>query len=265
MTELIKIMMVEDDPEVCGEYRLALKRRANMGLVYNTGSEQQALDYLEEHQIDVIILDIELEEGDGLSLLDGIRERKIERPFTVVVTNNGSSATLSYMREHGADYVYHKMNVSYSPLRVLSIIEKVYPYYEYSDELSVHPLVQRFNQHKQELLTRRYVENELEAIGFKRKRVGFDYMVEGIMMIMKNKKPEPLHVTNDIYPAIAAANNTSKESVERGIRGAIEATWTDADIRVLEYHYPFPYNEEQGRPTNSSFLTNMAKRLKMIS
>lgn len=263
MTDFIKIMMAEDDPEVCEEYRLALMRRPNMGLVYHTGSEQQALDYLEKHEIDVLILDIELEEGDGISLLDGISERKIKKPFIVVVTNTGSHATLGYMREHGADYVYYKLNIAYTPVRILSIIERVYPYNKYSVPLEIHPLVQRFNQKQKEALMRKYVENELEEIGFKRKRVGFDYMVEAIMIIMKYKKDDPIHITNDIYPVIAAEKNTSKESVERGIRGAIEAVWTASDIRLLQRHYPFPYDEEQGRPTNLSFLKNMAKRLQI--
>lgn len=263
MGELIKIMMVEDDPEVCEEYRLALMRRPNMSLVFHTGSEQQALSYMEEHKIDVLILDIELEEGDGVSVLEGIRERNIEKPFIAVVTNTGSNATLSYMREHGADYVYYKLNTAYTPIRILGIIEKVFPYHQYSIPMEEHPLVQRFNQQKKEALTRKYVEAELEEIGFKRKRVGFDYMVEAIMIIMKYKKDVPIHITNDIYPAIAAANNTSKESVERGIRGSIEAVWTGSDIRLLQSHYPFPYDEEQGRPTNLSFLKNMAKRLQI--
>ncbi len=262
MLNEIKIMMVEDEESVRREFREELGNLSHMKIVCETGSEKKALDYLRFHKVNVIILDLELEEGDGVSMLDGIKEVEGEKPFIVVVTNTGSNVTLNYMRENGADYVYRKMNVSYSPKRVLSIIGKIFPYQHYSYLSGAHPLVEYFNEEKTDRLMRRYVEQALMDIGFRRRRSGFVYMVDAILMIMKNKG-SALHITNDIYPAIAEAHHTTRENVERCIRGAIEATWTRTDIRKLERYYPFPYDEEQGRPTNFNFLTNMAARLQL--
>lgn len=262
--EEIKIMMVEDEESVCRGFREALANlpQPQMSIVFETGSERKALDYMRSHEVHVIILDIELEEGDGVSMLDGIEEIGEEKPFIAVVTNTASNVTLNYMRENGVDYVYRKMNVSYSPRRVLNIIGKIFPYQQFSYTSEEHKLVEYFNEEKTDALMRKYVERALMDIGFRRRRSGFNYMVDAILMIMKHKG-DTLHITNDIYPVIAAAHHTTRENVERCIRGAIEATWTATDIRKLEHFYPFPYDEEQGRPTNFSFLTNMAARLQL--
>lgn len=262
MAGLIRIMMVEDEPEICESFHIALLRQPTMKIVFETGREMQALDYLESHEVDIMILDIELIEGDGISLLDGIRERGLQKPFIVVVTNTGSNVTLSYMREHGADYVYQKTNLSYSARKVLNIVEKIYPYQNLLNRRRSSHLVEQFNQEKADMITRQYVESELERIGFRRRQVGFAYATEAIFTLLKDKDGA-LRVTTDIYPMIAQTNNTTKESVERGIRNAIETAFTGACIDELHQAYPFPYNESKGRPSNMEFLKNMAMRLQI--
>ena len=112
MVHLVRTMLVEDEPEVCEGFRTAFRRYQALSLVYVTDSELQALDYMETHEVDVLILDIELREGDGMSLLYEIEARGLEKPFIIVVTNTQSRVTLSFMRTHGADYIYQKANRS---------------------------------------------------------------------------------------------------------------------------------------------------------
>ena len=262
MTDFIRLMLVEDDPKVLASFRQALSGFPIMKITFETGSEQCALDYLEVHEVDVVILDIELAEGDGLSFLNSLEARGLEKPFITVVTNTGSNVILSYMREHGADYVYQKTNRSYSPEKVLSILEKVYPYQKIIMDRKNKHLVQRFNQKKADAITHAYVEEELERMGFKRKHVGFAYIADVIVILMKDKLGK-LHITSEIYPMVASTRHTTKGSVERGIRTAIESVFTNAKIYEIQQYYPFPYDEERGRPTCTEFLKNMAIRLKL--
>ncbi len=262
MPDLIKLMLVEDDPQVCESFRTVALRRPGLAVVYDTGSEREAFEYLQTHEVDVIILDVELSEGDGVSLLDSIEQCGGKKPFIVVVTNTASSITLGYMRGHGADYIYRKTNSSYSAGKVLSIIEKIYPYQKMLNESGSTDLMERYNEEKANEITRKYVESELEKMGFRRKQVGFFYAADGIVMIMKNKGA-PLRVTGDIYPAIAENRGTTKECVERALRNAIEVTFAAGKIQELSSCYPFPFDQKKGRPTNAEFLGNMALRLQM--
>lgn len=262
MAELTKIMLVDDDPIVCESYRAAVRHLPDLAIAYETGSEQQALAYLETHVVDVVILDIELEEGDGISFLDQFARLKIERPFIAVVTNNASVITLNYMREHGADYIYQKNNASYSPEKVLSIIRKVCPYRE-AAKVCEKPLTDGlFGRERDENIKRRYVGDQLKKMGFKEKQLGFTYIVDAVLILMDYSGTPP-HVTSEIYPLIAKERNTSKEGVERSIRNAIEAAFRNIHTAQLSYYYPFPYDKKKGRPSNSDFLINFARLIRL--
>lgn len=260
MARFVEIMLVEDEPEVREDYHRAIALFQVMSIVYETDSEQQAMDYMETHNVDVIILDIELREGDGLSLLDQIETRGLEKPFIIVVTNTGSQVTLSYMRAHGADYIYQKANRAYSPAKVLSVVEKIYPYQRIEDSRRCVHAVTAFGQVKEDEITRKYIEDELEKMGFQRRHVGFAYTMEAIFLLIRDKEHR-LHAAGDVYAMIAKQYHTTKTSVERGIRNAIESTFAEAQIEVLHERYPFPYDDKKGRPTNREFLKNMAERL----
>lgn len=256
----IKIMIVEDDPDICESFCEKLRGNKQCELVFRTNSERAALDYLETHSLDVMILDLELTEGDGVSLLDQIECRALEKPFVVVVTNNGSGVTLAYVRQHGADYVYQKTNESYSAGRVLSVIQKLYPYQRLEGTRKGNYKVERFCRQKEDEGNRQYIERELEKMGFKRRHVGFAYVADVIQMIISNKEGH-LQITRDLYPLVAKRHHTTKEAVERGIRNAIESVFVGIQPAILHQFYPFNYDEEKGRPSNVEFLKNMAVRL----
>lgn len=261
-TEEIKILMVEDEKYVVDQYRSLAESQQGISIVYDTGSEQDALAYLSRQKVDVMILDLELLEGDGVSLMSGIEKQKLEKPFTVIVTNTCSNVTLSYLRVNGADYVYQKMNAAYSPLRVLSVIKKVYPYQRYARPCKKHPLVTDFDEQKEELVMRANLEHELQMMGIKRSVVGYGFLMEAIMMYVKSKDGD-IHITNEIYPEIAKMWDTTSMAVERSIRSAIESAFTRADIKRLHRYYPFPYNDDRGRPTNTQFISNIANRIRI--
>ena len=98
MTEVIKLMLVEDDIEICDSYRQALKDNQKMMLCYETDSEQEALGYVKSHNADVIILDLELREGDGISFLEELKTEGRPKPFVVVITNTISNIILNLVR-----------------------------------------------------------------------------------------------------------------------------------------------------------------------
>lgn len=262
ITDEMKILMVEDDKYVVEQYRALIESQSGMRVVYDTGSERNALRYLSRHEVDVMILDLELQEGDGVSLLAEIEEQKLEKPFTVVVTNTSSNVTLSYLRIHGADFVYQKMNAAYSPMRVISVIQKIYPYKHFAKPCKEHPMVLEFNEQQEELVMRSNLVRELDMIGIKRKLHGFDFLVQAVMLYVQSSE-EDVHITNDIYPEVARSNKTTTMSVEKAIRCAIESAFTRADIMRLHRYYPFPYDDERGRPTNTQFIANMAERIRI--
>ena len=262
VTGFVKLMVVEDEPQVREEFRMAISKYQEMQLVYETDSEPQALDYLEMHPVDAVVLDIELREGDGVSFLNEIETRGLKKPFIIVVTNTGSQVTLRYLRAHGADYIYKKSNRTCSAERVLSVIEKLYPYQNaenYRKSVHVESLL---HQENEDQIIRKYIENELEKLGFRRSQTGFRYIAEGIFQLMNDKEGQ-LQMFAEVYPLIAKKYHTTQEAVVSGIRNAIETVFKRAGIKNLQTYYPFDYDKEMGRPTNTEFMKHMAERLKL--
>ena len=262
VTEEIRVLMVEDDKYEVDRYRLLTENRQEISIVYDTGSETDALRYLSNNKIDVMIMNPELAEGDGVSLMAEIEEQHLEKPFTVVITNLSSNVTLSYFRANGADCVYQKMNALYSPVRVLSVIQKIYPFMKYDKPCREPIFVMKFNEQKEETVMRENLMYELQQMVIKRSLVGFRFLVEAVMLYMKCPE-EHVHITNDIYPEIARRMQVTTMAVERSIRSAIESAFTRANITRLQRYYPFPYDDEHGRPTNTQFISNMARRIRI--
>ena len=148
MEDEIKIMLVEPDVRTREVYCEVVAGQKGMKLVFATDQQVQAVDYLRAQEVDVVIMEMELAEGDGIGLT--------------------SQATLGYMRMHGVDLVYHKMNLDYSPVHILQMIARLYPYRfcaEPADESAT--LAGQFRKEMSTYVLRRQVQTELEQMGFR--------------------------------------------------------------------------------------------------
>ncbi|MDD6038620.1 MAG: sporulation initiation factor Spo0A C-terminal domain-containing protein [bacterium] len=262
MTDLIRIMLVEDDADICDSYKLALNNNSKMRLCYVTDSERDALCHLESHEMDVIILDLELREGDGISFLEELKLARQSKPFVVVVTNTISKIILNLVRQNGADYIYQKTNLSYSPYKVLSIIEKAFPYKQMTDTQNEMLLVEKYTQEKYDRLTRKYIMDYLQNMGFRTSMIGTKCLQEILFLIVSGEKRLEDTSLGELYAAAGKVYNNSDINVEKAIRVAIEGTWRMTKLSVLERYYPFGYNKEKGKPTNRDFIYNLSYKLR---
>ncbi|MBO5246072.1 MAG: sporulation initiation factor Spo0A C-terminal domain-containing protein [Eubacterium sp.] len=106
------------------------------------------------------------------------------------------------------------------------------------------------------------VEAELVQMGFRRGQTGFYNIVAAILEILKKRQGQPIRVTSDVYLKVAERHGCTVSSVERTIRNAIESVWKRTNLHTLEIRYPFPCDNQNGRPTNAEFLMNMAGRFR---
>lgn len=259
---MIKVLMVEDDETVCSAFEIAIHNHAKFMLVAKTGSQTEAMQILKSEKIDVILLDLELEEGDGIHLLDDMRRALKVLLEIITVTNTSSEAVLSCVREKGSDFIYQKQNGAYSPVNVLEIIEMTLPYYKRKLSNRQQRLAAEYNVEREKEYRQTYVEHEIEKLGFRPKKKGTIFISEAICMLLDAKVPENVQITNDIYPKISRKHQSSIGSVEKCIRNAIERVWQNSELALLKTYYPFYWDPNTGRPTNAEFIKNMAAKLK---
>lgn len=262
MTEAIQILLVEDERDVCDIYCRMLMKNDRMRIACATGSEKEALKCISEQQIDAIILDLELQEGDGLSFMFEL-EKKLgsskDKPLIFVVTNNSSRITWETAMGHGADYVIRKNSAEYSPFFVLSKLEKAYPYYRNCDK-SQPFLPDTVMVSKEQMEA--YVEEYLNNMCLVGPQNGIRYLKDAIMLVIERNDDTDLHMSKDVYPIIADRYHVSTLTIEKDIRRLISLSWKKIEWDTWEQYYSMVHLSKRQKPTNTELIMNLAKHLR---
>ena len=258
MASLVLLMHVEDESKERESFRLALAQYRTMQLVYEADREELLLDYLETHVADVLILDTEEQAGDDLPFFDEMEMRGLKKPFIFVVTNAGADEARRYQQMRGVDFVYRKTNRAYAPERILCLIARLLPYQNALDEIQN---VSMYDPQRNEEITKRYIENELEKLRMRWKAPECDYIVEAIFLMME-ALPDQITDEKTLYAMVARACHGTSNHVKRGIRKAIGSIFMKMNTDQIQRYYSLSYQPENGRPTNMEFIRDMVKRLK---
>lgn len=248
MFKKTKILLIEDDVSMRMDFHDCIKAYPDYEIYKETGSESYALHVLNTHTVDIIILDLELEEGDGLNFAAEMRKLPIVQPFIVVTTNNPSISVHQYLHnEIRVDFIYQKSNVGYSPKQVLEIIEKVYKYHnKQASTTSVH--------------AKQIIEQELKNLGFRDNLLGSSYLAY-LLFYLSEHKHSHSKLSKELYPMVAKHFSTDASNVEKAIRTAIEVVWKKTGTTVLTKYYPYPINSDSGRPSNGELIKNLSRKL----
>ena len=261
MADKIEILLVEDDKDMRDAFAFCIEKNPHFHLAGQTGKQAEAIEIVKSDMIGVVILDLELEEGDGIHFMEEMKMLPIAQPLLIVITNNRSVATLEYMRSAGADFICQKNNESYSPMTVLSIVERTYPFHCKKKNMNMEVIT--FQQNKETEYRKKRIEEELVNLGFKITSKGAIYLVDAIYYVAFETKS-----VNDtiktIYEVVAQKQYTKSANVEKSIRDSIERVWNKTDEKILERYYPYEISKDSGCPTNKEFVFNMAKRFDRV-
>ncbi len=257
---MVRVLLVEDDEQTCTAYRQILEHHRRLQLVHTTGSEQDAFDYATNQEVDAMILDLALQTGDGLTLIFRLQEyyrEKEKKPLIMVVTNNASQVTWAMAKEYGADYVIPKVHMDYSPLAVLSKLEKAYLY---SAKGIQDMNVKKVRQPKAYI--RRHIEAYLNNIGLKMTDREKLIIVESVLKAMDWKGSDFAQLSKEVYPIVARKSHVSRYSLEKYIRTALRRSWNRIDETAKQQLCPYAARDPKRKMTNTEFIVNVAKYLK---
>ena len=96
----MNVLVVDDDPELCDLLSTALAREQHQ--VTTAGSISAAIRELERAPADVLVLDLDLPDGSGLTLCEELRSRRSAMAI-LVLTATGDVATRVRGLDAGAD------------------------------------------------------------------------------------------------------------------------------------------------------------------
>lgn len=91
---------------------------------------------------------------------------------------------------------------------------------------------------------------------------GYKYIAEAISMVLTC--PEVANrFTTVVYPTIGQRLNSTGSRVERAIRCAIEAVFSNTDMDVLYEYFGNVISQKRGKVTNSQFIMAVVEKIRL--
>ena len=256
--KILSILIIEDDAAACRELRQYIEKISDLKLAGITGDSDEGIDMVKSMLPDVVILDIELHHGHGNGILFLAKLNTIMlpmRPYILITTNNSSNVTYESARQLGADFIMSKHKPDYSAQYVIEFV-RMMQHAILSRQPSDPELLKEEDSFEKNLpaYTRR-VYRELDWVGISPRNIGYRYLADAILLIMKDPSA-------NVYRELAEANKKSDASVERAMQNAINRAWRHSDIEELLAHYTAKVRSEKGVPTTLEFVYYYANKTK---
>ncbi|ERI98647.1 MULTISPECIES: sporulation initiation factor Spo0A C-terminal domain-containing protein [Eubacteriales] len=264
MDDKISLLIVEDEPAEQAAFAECLQNECQIELVGITGSETEALALVDSYRPDVVILDLELQEGDGLSLTPALTDpSRPYSPYVLVTTRTENRHTLDMLRDAGVGFIYDKNIERYGPDQVLRGVKRMGSFLKgrrlgRSGEAAAEKEAAKLRRERliEELCA------EMEDMGLCRRRKNCRCLVWAVYYQLQHR--EPLSLGKELYPMVAKELHCEPDNVERNIRSAIEKAWDVRNERLdLVYaRFPLLVKKSGKLPTNSELIEAFVVRMR---
>jgi len=242
MNNKIKVL-IGDDSAVTG-VSTANKLRERGLYAYTRRKDYRVIvESIHNDPPDVVVIDVNIENGDAVAVMRKVREMGIKFPVFIVVSEydnefierqvmeNGASRFL--LKPYDADDLYTAISSSLGD-KVTSI----------SDDMEI------------------VVTDMIHQLGVPAHIKGYDYLRTAILFAVEDKTLME-SVTKLLYPAVASCYDTTSSRVERAIRHAIEIAWDRGNVETLNAFFGYTVNTSKGKPTNSEFIALITDKLRL--
>jgi len=117
--DVIRVAIADDEPLVRTGVRAILESAPQMQVVGEAGSGREAIELVEAHRPDVILLDIEMPRLGGIGALEEIRRRDL-KTLVLILTTFGTEENLRRSLTAGADGFLIKAS---APAEIIAAVE----------------------------------------------------------------------------------------------------------------------------------------------
>lgn len=246
----IKVLMIDDNIELVNMVKEYFSDHASIEVSLEAHDGVEGLKLIKENQndYDVVILDLIMPNKDGISVLEDVKEMKLDKNI-IVLTSYNAQDMIRKVSELGVNYFILKpFELSELEKRVLECSQgnkynnKSIDVYHNSLQISITKI--------------------LHELGIPSHIKGYQYIREGILILYE--RPEVVGgITKELYPDIATKFNTTVSRVERAIRHAIEVSWNRGNWDLMEEIFGHSVDIDKAKPTNSEFIVTVADKLRL--
>ena len=248
--EKTRVLVIDDNKQLVNMIKEYFNKHASIEVVLEAYDGVEGLNLIEKQsdKYDVIILDLIMPNKDGISVLEYMKKKNIERKI-IVLTSYNTSEVIRRVSELGVNYYILK------PFELSDLEKRIL---ELSDDNSYSNKSINLYQNNLEKSTTKI----LHELGMPSHIKGYQYIRDGIMMLYEN--PGVIGgITKELYPEVASKYDTTVSRVERAIRHAIEVSWNRGNWQLMEEIFGHSVDIDKAKPTNSEFIVTVADKLRL--
>ena len=244
-----RLLIIDDNRElvlIIKDY-FSSNKEIEVTLSAEDGNEGIKVIDNDRDKYDLILLDLILPKKDGITILEHMNKKGINKPVIVLTSYNADNA-IQRASELGARYYLLKpFDLSYLETKINNIMKNT----KYNN-ISIDLL----NSNLQILIT-----NTLHELGVPSHINGYNYIRDAINIVYA--KNETHYITKDLYTEIANKYDSTPPRIERSIRHAIDISWNRGNWELMEKIFGNSIDIEKAKPTNSEFIITIADMLKL--
>lgn len=265
MSNKISIVVADDNVEFSKMICEYLNLQEGMEVVGLAHDGMEAIELINEHKPDVVILDVIMPKLDGLGVLEKIQDLKLaNEPICMILSAVGQEKITQRAIMLGAQYYFIK------PFELSVIADRIresknFAYVSIgSNDILRETRAQYIG--KKSLNKEKNLEveitNLIHDIGVPAHIKGYQYLRDAITIVANNMDVIN-QITKTLYPTIAQRYGTTPSRVERAIRHAIEIAWARGKVETMDSIFGYTVNNVKGKPTNSEFIAMLADKLRI--
>lgn len=248
--ERTRVLIVDDNKELIKMIKEYFNDHADIKIVLeaNDGAEGMRLIDKRIDEFDLIILDLIMPNKDGISVLEFMKEKQIDKKV-IVLTSYNTQDMIRKVSELGVSYFILKpFELQDLERRITEVVEGV----KFAGKT-----IDVYHNNLQISITK-----TLHELGVPSHIKGYQYIREGVTLVYEN--PDVVGgITKELYPEVAKRYNTTVSRVERAIRHAIEVSWNRGNWQLMEDIFGHSVDIDKAKPTNSEFIVTVADKLRL--
>lgn len=265
MNEKIKILIADDNMDFVNTLTTYFNTQEDVEIVCIAKDGQDAYNKIIMERPQVALLDVIMPHLDGLGVLEKLIAANIDLPICIMLSAVGQDNVTAQAINLGAQYYILK------PFKMDVLMKRIRELVNSPAPKQTKPVITKemknnyisiSNQASKEEILEIKVTNIIHEIGVPAHIKGYQYLRDGIMMVVNNIEVIN-QITKQLYPDLAKKYKTTPSRVERAIRHAIEVAWNRGQIETVESIFGYTVNSNKGKPTNSEFIAMIADKLRL--
>jgi len=256
-----KVLILEDDPRFAEPLKVRIEDDDKFEVLGVTDSSTEAYKLLKSGVPDVVIVDLQVTEGDGYELLAKIRDPNENlpiQPYVLVITWFVSDMTMMTLSDGLADYVYKKQNESYSPENILKHLHIVSRQFHRNRDKEVQVIDSALDMERR---LRMRITREIDQFYMNQGSSGKEYLIEIIYRTIQLPQHEDLQI-GQMYIEVGKLFRKEANAIDISIRRLLDAAFLRTDSKALERLYSPYVDIGRGAPRNKEFVVFIANKIK---